>query len=300
MKILVTGARGFIGKHLAKALKKQGHDVVEFDLPFGDDLAYAVKGKYDIIYHLAVLPLISMRTNPQKGIDCNVKGSLNVLECARECDAKVIYSSASSVYGIVEPAKVVLSSAYGSGPDKHANHAFPVSEDARIQPVSVYGATKAAAEILFETYHRLYGLDYFIFRFTNVYGPGQINGVIPAFMARIKNGRHVIIHGPGTQKRDFVYVEDVVHFLVRALEADKKNMAVNLGSGTATSIRELVDLCVKVSKNAVEVEYQHVEADERWGFSADITKLKDVFREMPKTALEEGLNKTWEKFVGGE
>lgn len=298
MKILVTGARGFIGMHLVKALKKQGHDVLEFDLPFGDDLTYAVKGKYDMIYHLAVLPLISMRANPQKGIDCNVKGSLNVLECARECGAKVIYSSASSVYGIVEPVKLLVSSAHG--PDKHANCAFPVSEGARIQPVSVYGATKAAAEILFETYHRLYGLDYFIFRFTNVYGPGQINGVIPAFMARIKNGKHVIIHGPGTQERDFVYAEDVVHFLVRALEADKKNMAVNLGSGTATSIRELVDLCVKVSKSAVEVEYQHAEADERWGFSADITKLKDVFGEVPKTALEEGLKKTWIEFMGGE
>ena len=276
MKILVTGSRGFIATHLVESLRKRKHDVTEFDLELGDDISKGVTGNYDVIYHLAALPLIQCRDTPQRAIDVNVKGTINVLELARECNAKVIFSSASSVYGI--PLNNI------------------VNESAIIHPISIYGATKASAELLIETYHKLYSIDYFIFRLTNVYGPNQKMGVIPKFIDSIKRDEPIIIFGSGKQTRDFVYVDDIAHFLRRAIEPDKKNMTINVGSGIATSIIELAEMHAHASAGRNEIINKPVEADERWGFSADITKLKEFFGEVPITSLEEGLKKTWEGF----
>lgn len=275
MQILVTGSEGFVGRHLVKTLKEREQDVTKFDLKLGDDITKKVEGNYDIIYHLAAYSLIQTRDNPQKAIDVNVKGIVNVLELARKCGAKVIFSSASSVYGI--PLNDV------------------VKEKDTIQPVSVYGATKAAAEIIIETYHKLYSIDYLIFRFTNIYGTDQDFGVIPNFMKSIKNGEPIVIFGSGKQTRDFVYVKDVVHFLLRSVEPSKKNMTLNLGSGTATSIVELAEMCTEISGGQSEIINRPVDRDERWGFRADLTRLEKVFNEGPKTCLEEGLKKTCSK-----
>jgi len=275
-KILVTGSRGFIGKHLVKALKEYGHNITEFDLVLGNDVTKPIEGDYDIIYHLAAYSLIKTRDNPWKAIDVNIKGTLNVLELARKCNAKVVFSSASSVYGIPLYKRVI--------------------ETTPIRPVSVYGMTKASAEILIETYYRLYGTDYLIFRFTNVYGPMQTFGVIPSFINAINEGKPIVIFGSGKQTRDFVFVDDVVHFLVRAMEEDKKNMKLNLGSGKTISIKELAELCIKIAGKRCEIINRPVERDERWGFSADLTSLKEVFNEVPETSLEEGLKKTFERW----
>ena len=156
--------------------------------------------------------------------------------------------------------------------------------------------TKAGAETLIETYYRLYGIDYLIFRFTNVYGPMQTFGVIPSFINAISEGKPIVIFGSGKQTRDFVFVDDVVHFLVRAIEEDKKNMKLNLGSGKTISIKELAELCIKIAGKRCEIINRPVERDERWGFSADLTSLKEVFNEVPETSLEEGLKKTFERW----
>ena len=91
-----------------------------------------------------------------------------------------------------------------------------------------------------------------------------------------------------------MYIDDVVHFLVRALEEDKKNMIFNLGSGIETSINKLVDLIANVTGITPEIISRPTELEERWGFCADITHLRDVFSEVPKTRLEDGLKKIWE------
>ncbi|GAH24932.1 unnamed protein product [marine sediment metagenome] len=272
MRILITGSRGFIGAHLVEALKKRKHEVTELDLELGNDITKEIKGNYDIIYHLAAYSLIKTRDNPRKAIDVNIKGTLNVLELARKCNAKVIFSSASSVYGI--PFYDV------------------VKETDPIQPVSIYGTTKASAEILIETYNKLYSVDYLIFRFTNVYGPEQKTGVIPSFIDSIGNNAPVVIFGSGNQTRDFVYVGDVVHFLLRVKEPNKKNMTLNLGSGIATSIIELAVMCTEIMGKQNEIINRPVERDERWGFSADMTRFNEVFNEVPKSSLKEGLKKT--------
>lgn len=275
MNILVTGGAGFIGKHLVSELVKHRHNVASFDLQYGDDLLKGFSGTFDVIYHLAVLPRPLAQSDPRKAIDINIKGTINVLEHARKCDAKVIFTSASSVYGIPMYS--------------------PVNENAPHFPVSIYGATKSAAESLILTYNRLYGLEYLIFRFTSVYGLGQksTREVIPAFINATKKGEAITITGSGKQSRDFVYMDDVVHFLVRALEEDKKNMIFNLGSGKQTSINKLVELIATVTGITPEIISRPVELEERWGFAADITCLHDVFNEVPKTSLEDGLKKIW-------
>jgi len=229
MRILVTGAAGFIGSHLLKALEDLGHEVVALDIKYGHDITKnesLLHSDYDVIYHLASCWLTFARDNPRQAIDINVKGTVNVLECARRCKAKVIYSSASSVYGKRVTGRT--------------------DESAPLQPVSVYGATKVAAETLIQTYNRLYGIPFFIFRFTNVYGPNQEGGLYQIFSERLLKNEPVVIYGSGEQTRDFIYVEDVVHFLLRALERDKKNEIVNLGSGKETSINEFVRICASI------------------------------------------------------
>ena len=274
MRILVTGAAGFIGSHLVKALEELGHEVVALDIKYGHDISKSgpLLGNYDAIYHLASCWLSFARDNPDRAIDINVKGTVNVLECARRCKAKVIYSSASSVYGKRVTGRT--------------------DESAPLQPVSIYGATKVAAETLILTYNRLYDIPFFIFRFTNVYGPNQEGGLYQVFSERLLKNEPVVIYGSGEQTRDFVYVGDVVHFLLRALEQDKKNEIVNLGSGKETSINEFVRICASILGIVPTIKHEAEDIDERQGFCADITKLERIFGERPKTSLEEGLKKT--------
>lgn len=275
-KVLVVGSRGFIGSELVKNLKEQELEVVEFDLALGNDISQGViGGYYDIIYNLATVSLIEARTNVEKAIDVNVKGMVNVLECARRCNAKVILSSASSVYGIPTTDKV--------------------KENMALNPVSIYGATKVAAELLVETYHKLYNIDYFIFRFTNVYGNGQRVGVIKTFFEKMKKDEPIVISGSGKQKRDFVYINDVVRFLMYALSSDIKNDVVNLGSGTVVTINELLAMCMAISNKKLKIEHVQKDIDERWGFRADLSKLESIFNEVPETEFEEGLKNVWEE-----
>jgi len=276
MKILVTGAKGFIGSTLVKSLREKRHSVVECDLPSCDITKNLPEESFDVIYHLAVVPRPESHNNPQKAIDVNVKGTVNVLELAKKRAAKIIFSSASSVYGI--PVWV------------------PVKETDRPDPVSIYGTTKYAGELLIQTYYKLYGIDYLIFRFTNVYGKTTKNAreVIPSFLNALKHDEPIIINGSGNQTRDFIYIDDVIHFLIRALEPDKKNMILNLGSGKETSINELVKIIEKVSGKKAKIISRPVEHEERWRFCSDISHLIKVFGEAPRVSLEQGIKKMWE------
>lgn len=275
MKILVTGSAGFIGNHLVKTLRERKHEITEFDLKLGNDITKEIPGDYDIIYHLAAYTLIQARSNPQKAIDVNIKGTLNILELVRKCDAKVIFTSASSVYGV--PRSV------------------PIKEDTFLHPTSLYGATKVAGETLIQTYASIYGIKYFISRCSNVYGQKQTMGIIPTIMDQIRKEERVFITGKGTQTRDFIYVADLVHFLCRAMEI-KENITANIGSGKETSINELVEMCYQIANKPINCLHTQQDMDERQRFCADISQLKEIFDEEPKTNLQEGLIKTWEGF----
>lgn len=261
-KIAVIGSDGFIGRHLCKRLKNEGHEVVECDLPDIDITVPStldiLKG-VDVVYHLATLPLTSCKKWPRVCIRTNIEGTLNVMEAVGLFKIKrLIYSSASSVYGT---------------PDK-----VPVEESDPKEPLTLYGVSKLAAENLIKfkisEINRNSGLEFTagIFRFTNVYGPGQLSGVIPEFIKRALTHDEIYITGDGAQSRDFVYIDDVVNVLTLALEEPMYGFTMNLGSGKQTSISEILRLIIYITGCHPTVNHS-IEDGDRKEFIADTTLL---------------------------
>lgn len=271
MKIIITGSSGFIGRHVVDALSSSGDDVVEVDIDSGKDILDLGNDDFDgvdAVIHLAAYSLIKSRENPAEAFRVNVGGLVHIIELCAKNNVKLIMASASSVYGVPEYV--------------------PVNESHVHKPVSIYGVTKLAMENIVEIYHKTHGLNYLIFRFTNVYGPGQANGIIPTTIDNIKNSRTITLTGTGMQTRDFVFIDDVVHFIVRGLEEDKVG-TYNLGSGVETAIVMLVRTIGNILGDAPVVMYTKSDSDERERFCAGIRKLGGIFHQRPTTALSDGL-----------
>jgi len=293
-KVLVTGAGGFIGANVVETLVKRGFDCLGLDIRRGmldksfplvesdildENHLDRVLDDVEIIVHLAASSLRTSIENPKRNVRVNVDGTLSVLEAARKHGVrKVVYASASSVYGVPQYT--------------------PVDEGHPKLPKTIYGVTKHAGEHLVRVYHELHGIDYFTFRFTNVYGPQQhpsTGGLVPVVLARMHEGKPVFVFGDGMQTRDFVFVGDVAHFVARAVEElDKANELINLGSGIQTAIIDVIKLCADVLGVAPVIEYKQRESGERKGFQADVSRCRKIFGEVPDTPLREGLRHTAE------
>lgn len=261
-KVAVIGSSGFIGLHLCTKLKSMGHEVVECDLPTVNitipSTLDILKG-VDAVYHLATLPLTNCKKWPRACIKTNIEGTLNVMETVEKYGIKrLIYSSASSVYGT---------------PDT-----VPVKESDSKDPLTIYGASKLAAENVINAkvneINQKDGLEFTagIFRFTNVYGPGQLGGVIPTFITKSLGLEEISITGDGSQSRDFVYIDDVVNVLILALDEPMYGFTMNLGSGEQTSINEVLKLIKGITKCDPKVIYTISDGD-RKEFIADTTLL---------------------------
>jgi len=265
-KVAVIGSSGFIGTHLCKKLRDQGHEVVECDLPKVDitiPVALSPLEGVDVIYHLATMPLSSCKKYPALCILTNIEGTLNVMEAMEKYGIKrLIFSSASSVYGT---------------PDK-----VPVEESDPKEPLTLYGVSKLAAENIIKVkineMNLNNSLEYTagIFRFTNVYGPKQLNGVIPAFIQKSLTQEEISITGDGSQSRDFVYIDDVVNVMALALDEPMHGFTMNLGSGEQTSISELLRLITNITGWNPKVVHTIADGD-RKEFIADTTLLSKHF-----------------------
>jgi UDP-glucose 4-epimerase len=252
LRALVTGGSGFIGSHVVDQLIAAGHEARVFDmLPWAYDgerdvvignlldpgeLRAAVAG-CDVIVHLAAAADVGLvAKNPADSEELNARGTLNILEAAREIGARVIYASTIWVYSdVVEP---------------------DVDEDSQLAlPSHLYTATKLAGEMYCRSYSELYDVPTTILRFGIPYGPrARPAAVLPIFVNKALAGDPLTIAGDGMQTRRFVYVEDLADGVVRALAPAAEGRVYNLVSDEDTSVKDIAE-AVRAAVGDVEITY---------------------------------------------
>ncbi len=267
MKIMVTGAAGFIGSQLARALWANGANLILIDnfsfgheenLLFPDvDLRSSVirmdirdksgikellkTNAVEYIYNMAgIAPLPDCQLNPQEAIDVNICGFVNVLEMARLCGVKkIIQASTNAIY---ENEKV-----------------FPSSEDSATPPTLIYPNTKYAADIFAKSYCDTYGMSISCLRFSNVYGP-HIDCLRkqPPFMAymvrELYYGRQPIFHSNGEQRRDYIYIDDLIN-LALAVQSTEGFDIINVSSNKSYSVNEIYTLAQEIMGLKIDAKF---------------------------------------------
>ena len=306
-RVLVTGADGFIGSHLAERLVQHGAEVVclaqynsfssagwldtlqpetrkELDIQFGDvrdagrvnDLVTGI----DAVFHLAALIAIPYSYQaPQSFVDTNVTGTLNVLEAARRLNTEnVIVTSTSEVYGT--PSEI------------------PITEGNALQAQSPYAATKIAGDQLALSYAAAFDLNVLVLRPFNTYGPRQsMRAVIPTILTQMLASREEIHLGSLHPRRDFTFVTDTVDGFVKAAEAETSpGEVIQLGTGQAVSVGELVEICRSITGSTARVvasdERVRPEASEVQVLLSDPTRAGARLGWSPTTSLQQGLQLT--------
>jgi NAD dependent epimerase/dehydratase len=265
MKVLVTGSDGFIGSHVTESLVRAGHEVRAFVMynsfnSWGwlDRCDADVTGKFDVfagdirdpngvrtamrgcdaVLHLAALIAIPYSYHsPDTYVDTNIKGTLNVVQAARDLDvARVVHTSTSEVYG---SARFV-----------------PITEDHPLQGQSPYSASKIGADQIAMSYFASFGTPVTIIRPFNTYGPRQsARAVIPTIITQLLNGARRLKLGAIHPTRDFNYVDDTVRGFVAALEADLAvGEVINLGSGYEISIGDTARTIAEIIGSPIEIQ----------------------------------------------
>lgn len=298
-KVLVTGGAGFIGSHLVDALVEKGFAVVVLDnLSSGKKENLNSEAKFykadirdvqiseifenekpEYVFHLA--SHISLREsikNPIKDAEINILGSLNLLsQCVKFRVKKVIFSSSAGVYS--EMCEL------------------PTSETDNLEPVSPYGITKLTIENYLRVYREIYGLDYVILRYANIFGPRQNSdgegGVIAVFSEKILKGEQPVIHCSGKQTRDFVYVKNIVEANIFSLSLSSG--IYNVGTGVQISVNELFKKIVEISGKSLEPFYDLSFNGGQFQSALDSRKLKSAGFKF-NYSFDEGLRKTIEWF----
>lgn len=301
-KVLATGGAGFIGSNTVDLLVAQGHEVTVVDnLVTGKRENVNAKAKFfkcdicdpkalreafaasepDLVLHNAAqVNVRDSLKDPVFDATSNVLGSINVLECCREFGVgKAVYSSSGgAVYG--EPLHL------------------PVDEDHQVAPICPYGASKYAVEKYLGMYNQVYGLDYAILRYANVYGPRQDlageAGVVAMFAYRMLAGSKITVFDDGEQTRDFVFVGDVASANLSALEKKTRDRVFNIGTGKPTSVNEIIrGLELAVGAKAVVEHAPPIKGEVRY-IHLNIERARQQLGFRPSVSLEGGLRKTVE------
>ena len=306
MKVLVTGGAGFIGSHLMRRLKENniaaaaldnlsvgsrdnlldGMELIAADVLSPELNSIVAAGQFDAIVHLAGQTMVNRSIDkPDFDAQQNILGTVNVLEAARKNGIdRVIFASTAAAYGNVSETDL------------------PVKESQELLPMSFYGLSKVTVERYLELYHEVYGLDYVILRFANVYGERQGDsgegGVISIFARSIAKGQDITIFGDGEQTRDFVYAGDIAAGIIAALTTKEVNAAYNLSTQTETSLRELVSILSGLAGRKIIPRYDAERPGDIYRSMLSNARARRGLNWQPVVSLEEGLRLTYNYFLG--
>ena len=298
MRLLVTGAAGFIGSHLVEALEPDhdvvgvdaftdyydparkranaaGLDVVEADLVTVD--LDALLDGVDAVYHLAGQPGVRASFGPdfEHYVHRNVQASGRLFEAAARHGVRVVFASSSSIYGDAE--------------------SYPTREDAAPSPISPYGVTKLCVEHLAYAHARATGLEAVGVRYFTVYGPRQRPDMaFTPLLEALEAGEPFRLFGDGSASRSFTYVADAVAGTIAAMERGRAGELYNVGGGEEASMREAIALAEAISGRELVVERHAVAAGDVRRTRADVAKAESELEWRPSTSLADGLRAQWE------
>ena len=289
MKVLVTGAAGFIGSYVVQELVDHQYSVIALDnlsrgkksrLPrnvtfYEADITNSETERIfhierpDYVIHLAAqTSVLGSMENPIEDCQANVLGTINILKYSNQFNIKkCVFASSAAVFG--NP------------------RVFPVEEDAQLSPLSFYGLSKVSAENYVQLYERMFGLKSCILRFSNVYGPNQESGVISNFLNRIYNGEAPIIHN-GSQTRDFIYVKDVAAACLTAMVSHESGV-YHISSGIERTINEVSKLISHITKVQIEPIVKELDTAEIKRSVLSNEKARWVLHWEPTYSLEKGI-----------
>ncbi|MDA0633676.1 NAD-dependent epimerase/dehydratase family protein [Nonomuraea sp. MCN248] len=293
-RVLVTGGSGFIGRRLVAALLGEGAEVTVADLhPHPDPGVTSVVGDLrdpgvreravtaglDAVVHLAaVTSVLRSVEDPAGTYATNVEATAGLLELARErAVPRFLLASTNAVTGDVGGARI--------------------TESLAPRPLTPYGATKAAAEMLLSAYSGVYGMRTVALRFANVYGPGMLrkDSFVPRLMRAAAEGRGVQVYGDGGQLRDYVHVDDVVQAVLLAWRVDHDGPLI-VGSGVSVSVNELIDAARKVTGAPIPVERVPAKQGEMPAVVLDVSAARAIgYR--PRHDVTSGMATVWPDFA---
>ncbi len=305
MKVLLTGAAGFLGSHLAEMLIENGNSVIGLDdLSTGSisnlsklkdnpafsfiegDVRNPIRLEVDAILNFACPASPKQyQLDPVRTIETNFLGMINLLHLARETGAKIVQASTSEVYG--DPTESPQRETYWGN----------------VNPIGIrscYDEGKRAAETLCFDYKRQHNVDARVIRIFNTYGPRMAVGdgrVVSNFIVQALQGKDITIYGDGSQTRSFCYVDDLVEGIRKVFELpDSMDSPVNLGNPGEFSMIELANKVIAISGSKSKIEFEALPEDDPKQRKPDIQKAEQLLGWQPSIELDKGIEKTTSYF----
>jgi len=301
MKILLTGAAGFLGSHISKKLIDNDHEVIGLDdLSTGSmknieqfinhpkytfidhDVRIPYQAKVDAILNFACpASPVNYQKDPVRTIETNFLGMINLLHLANETGARIIQASTSEIYG--DPTQSPQKESYWGN----------------VNPIGIrscYDEGKRAAETLCFDYRRQYNLDTRVIRIFNTYGPNMAIGdgrVVSNFIVQALRNEPINIYGDGKQTRSFCYVSDLVEGIYKLLQLrDNPDTPINLGNPNEFTILELAKVVIEITKSKSKIVNNPLPLDDPKQRRPDISLAKSTLNWEPTIQLKEGVEKT--------
>ncbi len=305
MRVLITGAAGFLGSHLTDRLLAEGHEVVAVDNFFTGskqnlghlltnpqleilrhDVTFPLYAEVDAIYNLASpASPIHYQRDPVQTIKTNVLGAVNMLGMAKRLCVPIFQASTSEVYG---------------DPQVHPQTEEYWGNVNPIGPRACYDEGKRAAETLFFDYNRQHDVKIRVARIFNTYGPRMATGdgrVVSNFIVQALRGEDLTVYGDGQQTRSFCYVSDLIDGFVRMMDQSEAQVGpINLGNPNEFTMLELAEKVILKTGSKSKLKFEALPQDDPKQRQPDISKAKERLGWQPKVSLDEGLGLTIDYF----